>query len=84
MAHITHLLLTPVTVSTSTLEVSVNDNEAEEDLKSILICRRYLLEAGSDPTIPVLYKGYEEGNAFRDCLDNCVPVCSSFCPLPFP
>ncbi len=56
--------------------VGVNDDDAEgEELKSILLCRQYLLEAGCDPTIPTTSRdGEEEGHRFEKTLASCVPV----------
>jgi hypothetical protein len=54
----------------------VNDDEAEGDeLKDILTCRKLLIEAGCDPTIPIFdNEGREEGTAFSSAFEFGVPV----------
>lgn len=62
------------------LDACVNDDEAEDDeLKSILICRKLLLEAGCDPTIPIVdEQGRHDGDVVGDTLWFGVPV-RKFC-----
>ena len=59
------------------LGVDVNDDDAEEDqLESILLCRKYLLQAGCDPTLPVITYGSEpDCDHFQYFLVSAVPVC---------
>ena len=65
---------TSTIVSCSALEVDVNDHEAGEELEPILACRKYLLEAGSDPNIPIIYNSQPSGSPFESSLDIAVPV----------
>ena len=67
-----------VTASTSALEpIMTNDSEIREDrLTPLLACRKYLLEAGCDPTIPRLYNSKPESNSFETTISDGSPVCS--------
>ncbi len=65
--------------SSSALEAEVYDFHAEdEELESILVCRRLLLDAGCDPTIPVVINfgdgAVEMLDSFGSILSDGVPV----------
>ena len=69
--------LTPVIASASALESEFNDYEPGRDrFEKSLVCRRYLLDAGCDPTIPCLVDSKPAGSFFNTCLSDGAPVCS--------
>jgi hypothetical protein len=59
----------------SALDAGINDDTAGEDLGPILLCRRYLLEAGCDPTLPSMFESEILGDCCDLWIDFCVPVC---------
>ena len=62
--------------SMSPLETPVNDCEAENtELERILICRKYLLDAGSDPTMTYLdHSNLPPGSCMTSTFEFAVPV----------
>lgn len=61
-------------IRASALDVGDSDDAVGEDLGPILLCRRYLLEAGCDPTIPLLRNSKENGDQCALWMAGCVPV----------
>ena len=63
--------------SLSPLEALFNDFEAENtELERILICRKYLLDAGSDPTMTRLDQAsnFPPGSCMTSTFESAVPV----------
>ncbi len=70
--------------SMSAIEPQFYDEEAGEYLKPILDCRKQLLEAGCDPTLPLVAAGQIHGTHFGYVLESAVPVRDSYIlPSPF-
>lgn len=61
--------------SSSAFYTDINYCEAGEQLEPILDCRKRLLEAGCDPTLPILTYSEPDVELFEAFLDVAVPVC---------